>query len=73
MVLSFVPRMSQIWPIGTEIWFRTDKKWGRTDAAKTISPLPTKSGDKKNKNEILLLKKVSYDSFIKKKWLTTMI
>ena len=41
---SFVPRMNQIWPIGTEIWFRTDKKCGRnrwtdarTDDAKTIS------------------------------------
>ena len=34
---------------------------------------PMKLGDKKNKNEILLLKKVSYDYFIKKKWLTTMI
>ena len=34
---------------------------------------PMKLGDKKNKNEILLLKKVSYDHFIKKKWLTTMI
>ena len=33
----------------------------------------TMLGDKKNKNEILLSKKVSYDSFIKKKWLTTMI
>ena len=32
--------MNQIWPIGTEIWFRTDKKCGRTewtDAAKNIS------------------------------------
>ena len=23
--------MNQIWPIGTEIWFRTDKKCGRTE------------------------------------------
>ena len=23
--------MNQIWPIGTEIWFRTDKKCGRMD------------------------------------------
>ena len=26
--------MNQIWPIGTEIWFRTDKKCGRTDGRK---------------------------------------
>ena len=24
--------MNQIWPIGTEIWFRTDKKCEQTDA-----------------------------------------
>ena len=29
--------MNQIWQIGTEIWFQTDKKCGRTDDAKTIS------------------------------------
>ena len=29
--LSFVPRMNQIGPKGTEIWFRTDKKCGQTD------------------------------------------
>ena len=29
--LSFVPRMNQIGPMGTEIWYRTDKKCGRTD------------------------------------------
>ena len=23
--------MNQIWPIGTEIWIRTDKKCGQTD------------------------------------------
>ena len=32
--LLFVPRMNQIWPIGTEIWFLTDKKCGRTDGQK---------------------------------------
>ena len=26
--------MNQIWQIGTEIWFRTDKKCGRTDGQK---------------------------------------
>ena len=42
---SFVPRMNQIWPIGTEIWTdgRTDVRteWTdrRTDDAKTISLL----------------------------------
>ena len=52
MVLIFVPRMNQTWPIGTEIWFWTDKKcgrdgWtdGRMDGAKTIPP--TLLGDKK--------------------------
>ena len=29
--------MNKIWPISTEIWFRTDKKCGRTDDVKTIS------------------------------------
>ena len=43
--LSFVPRMNQIWTIGTEIWFQTDGRTDgrngrtdrRTDDAKTIS------------------------------------
>ena len=29
--VSFVQRMIQIWSIGTVIWFRSDKKCGRTD------------------------------------------
>ena len=38
-------RMNQIWPKGTEIWFRTDKKCGRTDGRSQNYIPPTLSGD----------------------------
>ena len=36
IIYTFVPRMHQICPTGTEIWFRTDKKAGWTDDAKLL-------------------------------------
>ena len=47
MILSFIPRMCQIWPIGTEIWFRKD-----TQTTPKLYPsnfVMGLLGDKKNK------------------------
>ena len=38
-----------IWPIGTEIWFRTDKMWGRRDRTRQNYISLTPSGDNKSK------------------------
>ena len=45
--------MNQIWPIGTEIWFRTDGRNGRTDGRSQNYIPPTSSGDNKEHKGVI--------------------